>query len=174
MYDVYGPDDYHDGGYPLIVFVHGGAWFKGDRARTAHVCEHLSKNHVVVTLSYQLSTISPWPVLAVVVAAACALPRRNRLLLTIGLCILCLVMYMVYPYLGTNGAEHPGHIKDVASGVAHAVCHVPHRKGDVFLMGHSAGAHLVTLLASHPTYMVEAGLGHQSVPWSDRSQRCVQ
>ncbi len=51
---------------------------------------------------------------------------------------------------------------DVAAAVAWVVQHIEDYGGDpqrVFLMGHSAGAHLATLVATDPTYLQEVGLG---------------
>ena len=52
--------------------------------------------------------------------------------------------------------KHPEHVKDVARAFAWAREHLPRRGGRVdqfFLIGHSAGGHLVSLLAADPAYL---------------------
>ena len=51
---------------------------------------------------------------------------------------------------------HPAHVEDVAAGIAWVHNHIAEYGGDpqrVFLLGHSAGAHLVALVATAPDYL---------------------
>lgn len=57
--------------------------------------------------------------------------------------------------------KHPEHIVDVARAFAWVRRHISERGGDpdrIFIMGHSAGGHLVALLASDPKYLMAEGL----------------
>jgi acetyl esterase/lipase len=57
--------------------------------------------------------------------------------------------------------RHPEHIKDVARAVAWARAHAAEHGGrpeQLFLMGHSAGGHLVSLLATDEQYLNAEGL----------------
>lgn len=57
--------------------------------------------------------------------------------------------------------KHPEHIKDVARAVAWVHAHVGDyggRPDQIFLMGHSAGGHLVSLLATDEQYLKKEGL----------------
>lgn len=59
-------------------------------------------------------------------------------------------------YRLTPAVVHPAHIEDVASGIAWIHEHIAEYGGDpqrVFLLGHSAGAHLVALAATAPKYL---------------------
>lgn len=59
-------------------------------------------------------------------------------------------------YRLTPDVVHPAHVQDVAAGVAWVRGHIEDYGGDparVFLLGHSAGAHLVTLVATDPQYL---------------------
>ncbi len=59
-------------------------------------------------------------------------------------------------YRLTPEVQHPAHIEDVAAGVAWVINNIAQRGGDpkrVFLLGHSAGAHLVALLGTAPEYL---------------------
>lgn len=58
-------------------------------------------------------------------------------------------------------AHHPDHATDVARAVAWTRRHVGEFGGDIdriFLMGHSAGGHLVALVASDPSYLMAEGM----------------
>ncbi len=66
-------------------------------------------------------------------------------------------------YRLTPEVRHPEHIEDVAAGVAWVLNNISQRGGDskrVFLLGHSAGAHLVALLGTAPEYLAK----HQMHP----------
>jgi acetyl esterase/lipase len=57
--------------------------------------------------------------------------------------------------------KHPEHVRDVARAVAWTRAHIAEYGGDpgrIFLMGHSAGGHLVALLATDETYLRAEGL----------------
>lgn len=65
-------------------------------------------------------------------------------------------------YRMTPHVEFPVHVEDVARAVAWVVEHVDDYGGDpdrIFLMGHSAGAHLVSLVATDARYLEGVGLG---------------
>lgn len=52
--------------------------------------------------------------------------------------------------------KHPGHVEDVASAFAWVHSHIKEYGGDpsrIFLMGHSAGAHLVLLLGTNDRFL---------------------
>jgi acetyl esterase/lipase len=64
-------------------------------------------------------------------------------------------------YRLSPAVKHPEHVKDVARAVAWVRDHVGERGGDpnrLFLVGHSAGGHLVSLLATDEKYLREVGL----------------
>ncbi len=57
--------------------------------------------------------------------------------------------------------KHPEHIKDVARAVAWTRSHAGEHGGDtgrLYIMGHSAGAHLVALLAADESYLQAEGM----------------
>jgi len=61
---------------------------------------------------------------------------------------------------------HPCQIRDVAAAIGWVSRNVANYGGDpgkIMLMGHSAGAHLVTLAASHGGYLAEQGLGLSAI-----------
>ena len=65
-------------------------------------------------------------------------------------------------YRLTPEVMHPAHVQDVAAGIAWIHRNIGRYGGDpqrTFLLGHSAGAHLVALVATDPQYLAAHGLG---------------
>jgi acetyl esterase/lipase len=107
--DVYSPKN--GKGLPVVIYIHGGEWTKGDKAEVSFKPKFFNENGVVF-----IST-----------------------------------NYRLFP-----AAKFPAHAEDVAAAVRWAVDHVAEYGGDpkkIVLMGHSAGCHLVTLVALDPTYL---------------------
>jgi acetyl esterase/lipase len=64
-------------------------------------------------------------------------------------------------YRLSPGVHHPEHVKDVARAFAwvkHHIADFGGRPDQIFLVGHSAGAHLAALLATDDTYLRAEGL----------------
>jgi arylformamidase len=119
-FDVYAPAEAK--GAPVIFIVHGGGWFRGDKAMRAvvenKVARWVPKGFVVVSTNYRL------------------LPKANPI----------------------------EQARDVARALAVAQDKAASWGGDrskFILIGHSAGAHLVSLLTAAPS--VSSGI--VSTPW---------
>jgi acetyl esterase/lipase len=70
------------------------------------------------------------------------------------------ILTLVVNYRLTPTVQHPGHVQDAARATAWALKNVERfggRKDRVFLSGHSAGGHLVTLLLFDPSYLKAVG-----------------
>ncbi len=112
MLDIYTPQKNSNQLYPVLIFVHGGAWHMGDKEIvTPEIARSYTDNGIiVVSLNYRLS------------------PRY----------------------------KHPTHIRDIASATKWLVNNIEEYGGSskrMVLTGHSAGAHLVALLATNPLYL---------------------
>lgn len=62
--------------------------------------------------------------------------------------------------------QHPAHIRDLAKALAWTQKHIPEyggRADQLFLLGHSAGGHLVSLLATDTRYLKQEGLSRQDI-----------
>lgn len=106
--------------YPIVVFVHGGSWSRGDKDDLGGAYGVLAGKFVergigVATINYRLA------------------PEFR----------------------------HPEHARDVARAVAWVYRHSKEYGWDpnkLFLVGHSAGAHLAALIAVDPSYLTEQKL----------------
>jgi acetyl esterase/lipase len=99
--------------YPIVVFVHGGAWVSGGKDSYANIGAALS--------AYGWGVIIP--------------------------------NYRLSP-----GVTHPAHVEDVARAYAWIVENIARYGGDptrIILSGHSAGGHIVSLLALDEQYLAE-------------------
>ncbi len=100
----------------MVLFVHGGAWVRGDRSQYPAIAGRLAKAGLTVVVpSYRLAPKHP----------------------------------------------HPAQIEDAAAAAAWTVRHAAEYGGDpsrIFLAGHSAGGHLVSLLATNARWLAPHGL----------------
>jgi arylformamidase len=124
--DVYSPKDAK--GAPVVLFIHGGEWTKGDKADVSFKPKFFNENGVVfVSVNYRLSPES----------------------------------------------KHPAHVSDIAAAIRWVRDHADEigAAGDkIFLMGHSAGCHLATLVALDPRHLAAVKLAPKDlrgvVAWS--------
>jgi acetyl esterase/lipase len=115
--DLYLPHGVKD--YPVLLFVHGGAWVRGDK----------SHRKIYSTLASSLAGHG--------------------------------IGTVVTNYRLSPGVKHPEHVKDVAKAFAWTRKNIEKyggRSDQIFVSGHSAGGHLVSLLATDDTYLKAEGL----------------
>jgi len=116
--DLYLPKDQKD--FPVLFFVHGGAWRHGD------------KNTLLGFYGYLASSLA----------------RRG-------------LGVVVTNYRLSPAVRHPEHIKDVARAFAwthEEIAKYGGNANEIFVSGHSAGGHLVALLATDESYLKSQGL----------------
>ena len=111
--DIYAPKAAENA--PVMIYVHGGGWRKGDKAGVGNKPSFFNgKGWVFVSTNYRL-----------------------------------------VPH-----AEFPENVADVARAidwVCRNICEYGGDPNKIFIMGHSAGAHLVSLVATDPTYLETCG-----------------
>lgn len=112
--DVYTPRG--AAGLPVVVYVHGGGWSRGDKREVGAQPKLFNENGVVlVAVNYRLSPEVKYPV----------------------------------------------HVSDIATGIAWVRANIAQYGGDsnkLVVMGHSAGSHLASLVATHPDPLGKQGL----------------
>jgi len=100
---------------PVMVYVHGGAWKKGDKYSTGNKVPFFTgEDFIFISINYRL-----------------------------------------LPY-----GRHPNNVQDVADALSFVHDHISEYGGDpdsIFLMGHSAGAHLVALAATDGRKLKNSG-----------------
>lgn len=125
--DIYTPRVPDKSPYPVIAFVHGGGWFKGDKAGVEEMAMFFNdKGYVFCSINYRLS---------------------SRDFLNNSTC--------------SNTVQYPAHPRDVSRAVAWIFHNIHRFEGDperVGLIGHSAGGHLVSLVATDESFLKAQGL----------------
>ncbi|OIO95443.1 MAG: hypothetical protein AUK03_05475 [Anaerolineae bacterium CG2_30_64_16] len=127
---------------PVVFFVHGGGWVDGYRDWYEFVAESFTgvKGWVTVVIDYRLTSDQVF-----VADAYC--PDR----------VTCGQPDSIAHR--TKAAWYPDNIEDVAAALQWVVAHVGEHGGDpnkIVIFGHSAGAHLVSLLATHDDFAVDS------------------
>jgi acetyl esterase/lipase len=121
--DVYSPKTAQKALLPVVIFVHGGGWSRGDKNqgdRKEKGCTYVAHNIIFVSTNYRLAP----------------------------------------------AVMHPEQVEDIASSFAWVKEHASEFGGDsnrIFLMGHSAGAHLVDLLGTNEKFLAKKGLSLKNV-----------
>ncbi len=137
---VYRPHDGHAflKGRPVVFFVHGGGWTNGYRDQYGYVAQSFTgvKGWVTVVIDYRLTSDQ------VFIAdqycpdvETCNQPEN--------------VAHR------TKAAWYPDNITDVGMAMQWVVDHIGEHGGDpsqIVIFGHSAGGHLVSLLATHEDF----------------------
>lgn len=132
LLDVYAPDGAQAGDErPVVVFVHGGGWRRGDKENKIEDKVNLftGSGYVLASVNYRLSPVGGDP----------ANPDPNRI-------------------------KFPAHPDDVGEAIGWLDRNIADYGGDptrMVLIGHSAGAHLVSLVGTDPTYIEDYGVE----PW---------
>ena len=133
----------HDGAallenQPVVFFVHGGAWVDGYEDWYDFVSLSLTGENgwVTVVIDYRLTAQEVYLAdEACPDRAACSAPE--------------------HAIARTKAAWYPDNADDVADAFSWVVENIGSNGGDpslIFVLGHSAGGHLASLLAVHPAY----------------------
>jgi len=125
---------------PTVIYIHGGAWALGDKGSVDSKATFFTNlGYVFVSVNYRLS------------------PAANMIISNYNF------------FVGDDGTiatastrvKHPTHVNDAANAVTWVYNNISSYGGDpnkLILIGHSAGAHLVSLLSTNQSYLTSAGL----------------
>jgi len=118
--DVYSPSGAH--GAPVVVFIHGGGWKRGDKSTGASEKSQALPEHgyVFISINYRLAPSVKYPAMAKDCAKAISWIHAN---------------------IGKYGGD----------------------PNSIFIMGHSAGAHLSALLCTDTHYLTTEGVPMKSI-----------
>eukprot|EP01103_Thecamoeba_quadrilineata_P005722 TRINITY_DN15490_c0_g1_i1.p1 TRINITY_DN15490_c0_g1~~TRINITY_DN15490_c0_g1_i1.p1 ORF type:complete len:366 (-),score=61.94 TRINITY_DN15490_c0_g1_i1:158-1255(-) len=176
---------------PVIFFVHGGGWKRGDKdwtfGRYENVGAALTKqDFICVIISYRLSAVSLIELSALFIFISILVglffssfisfvydglqilvtnvlpdyPHSSVWILTTLLIFgILFVQFLQKEYVFRPFVKHPEHLYDVAYAYSWVRKNIQDLGGDpdnIFLSGHSAGGHLITLLALDSRYLRRA------------------
>jgi acetyl esterase/lipase len=179
MLDIYVPEpkttrdsinhQHHHHCYPVIMYMHGGAWMYGKRSQDNAVM--LSKTlarsgYVTCSVDYRLSQMEKTnPVegllILLFVIVMIFMSKNNMeqsVWILIGIMFLLLLVYheLEYNQSRESHVHFPAHLEDCGKAYEWIRNNIKYYNGDpnnIFIMGHSAGGHLATLLSQLPAYL---------------------
>ncbi len=162
-------DVYHQGNkgnLPVVLFCPGGAWQIATKRFSQDPCLTLTENgFLTVACEYSLSALSAnqtgWLLLFLIVpffllALCCSSRIQFAILITVLVIILTFWMIVFTINDADPNCQHPQHVQDVASALDWVYHHVHEYGGNpdqIFMMGHSAGGHLASLLTTNSHYL---------------------
>ena len=128
--DLYVPKIKRKGLFPVMIWVHGGGWKEGDKSNklTYKITLFISSGWIFASVNYRLSPKK--------------IPSDPK-------------------ELDPNRIKYPVHEQDVASAIAWVHSHIRKYGGDpnnISLMGHSAGAGIVSLISTDDSFLKYHGL----------------
>lgn len=143
-----------------IVAVYGGGWVSGHRNRIYDTCSSLAKQLDVPVLAaaYTLSVVDPEimrKILFTEVASLLLMAFLSHSHVSVALVLSCCVItlliltYMINCHFCKEDAKHPVQSNDIKANIAYCLAHIA---DNIVLFGHSAGAHLATLVANDANY----------------------
>ncbi len=152
----------------VVIVIHGGAWIFGDRRDMHSICEYLSDKTGCYTVSveYALSQFDRDDlqkavlVELIVLFSLMVLVRRQVMkwvFFTLCVFLIVLTSTIALFYEPEVCHTHPQHVKDIAQCISWIRKQkvFPCNKDSIFLVGHSAGAHLAALVSLNLRFLRE-------------------
>lgn len=165
---------------PLMVFLHGGGWQRGDRNFFYGLYGNIgasfaARGYPTAIVSYRLS---PPLMKVMLIGYALITAILTGLVVLVGgvnedgertvpflyvwpvVWAVAVALRMSRLPWGEDGVQHPGHVRDCAKAVAWLQRHAGEYGYDperVVLSGHSAGGHLATMLVLDPSHLEAEG-----------------
>ncbi len=150
---------------PVVLIVHGGFWSLGCKEEMQEIACYLAKNYVCVAIEYTLSNldndlfqkiiISELLTFLILMLVISSIPLKIGLLF--GAFFLSVYAIIKMALISTMEEKtHPIHVQDVAKSIHFTYHNIDKYGGDknnIFLLGHSSGAHLVSLVTVNPRFL---------------------
>ncbi len=168
--DIYCEENDETQKKPVVIVVHGGFWSLGCKEEMQEICEYLTleKGYACVAIEYTLSNMDhdlfqKMVLLELIGLLAFALVASARiikgtLLFAAFFCAVYGILKMTCSAASTTATTtHPIHVEDVAKSVAFIHKNIStygnYDGNQIFLLGHSSGAHLVSLLTLNRRFL---------------------
>jgi len=150
---------------PVVLVVHGGAWIFGCKEDMQDICKFLVENGcVAIAVDYSLSQMDKTMVQKLLIGELMLLIVLFQLVKShvFKVILLFSTLFLMVHYIvkesttESNITQHPDHVMDVASAIEWGYVNAHKYGGDkdnVFLLGHSSGAHLSCLVTLNRRFL---------------------
>jgi acetyl esterase/lipase len=168
IYPIGGKDDENK---PVIVIVHGGGWMTGSTESMSDVYDSLTQKtgFTCVTITYKLSSIdsmflqkllalSICCVSVLLLLSPCFVQRVVLMIILIFVCVFIVTHLIVIEDNDMN--RHPVHVVDLCRTLSLIHKNFGNNR-QIVLLGHSAGAHLVSLIVTNTRFILAEPNGYQ-------------
>ena len=157
-------------GYPVLYYIHGGAFHLGSKNSSKETCEAFAKNgYCVACPSYSLSSLSNDQLESILLIIALIMLSlaftsgsvTQLIFMLIIMVIIMLVFVTIWIAVPREMIEHPAHLNDVANGFKWVTENIDKYSGNkdrIIVSGHSAGGHLAALLSTNTFYLEQIGV----------------
>jgi acetyl esterase/lipase len=158
--------------HPVVLFIHGGGWKKGDRQYVFGLYGNVGRSlaehgFVTAVASYRLSWLSFRSTLLLVsfyalIVGGITFAISQDWITSVSVFAASVVLFcaLAYSRKPKHPVKHPAHAQDCARAIKWVRDNIRDYGGDptrIFLCGHSAGAHLVSLVTLDQSYLHENG-----------------
>ena len=175
--DIYVPNNtpVPEGGYPVIFFIHGGAWMIGSKSIYKEPCQSLAANgYVCVSTDYSLSSLNSSQIgffLNFFILFMLCLAVVSVLVIQIVMILVFSMITIIFALILWTCSEkptiqHPTHVLDVANSLKWTLANCAQYQGNsnrLHVMSHSAGAHLGSLLCTNTNYLTSLDVPPNSI-----------
>ena len=149
---------------PIVICVHGGSWIFGQESDMHDIASYICTELEVITIaiSYRLSVLKLervvsniiGAVVCILIVAYLSLQKKEKNNIFIFLIVVIYIVILLSNTNTTTESRHPNHLLDVLACIKYIQQNIntkiknadPQR---IVLLGHSAGAHLVSLAVTN-------------------------
>jgi hypothetical protein len=181
--DIFTPNTTHEtilDNIPVLMLVHGGAWCVGSSESMHGMAKAFTdKGYVVVVPSYGLSNLDMVVVGRVFLIVSISFlgigvhATGRASVLSLCIAVICFCIYTTILYMQTNQEQHhikhPAHVLDIVRAIRWCKDHLQRLiptcdvQSRLFLLGHSAGAHLVSLIGVTDIWLEHSNLTRDAI-----------
>ena len=150
---------------PVVLIVHGGFWSLGCKEEMQEIACFLAQNYVCVAVEYTLSNfdndlfqkivVSELLTFLILMLVISSSPLKVGLLFAAFFLSVYAIVKMAL-VCTMEEKTHPVHVQDIAKSIKFVYNSIDKYGGDknrIFLLGHSSGAHLVSLVTVNPRFL---------------------
>ncbi len=151
----------------VVFYIHGGAWHIGTRDNSEEVCRSLSScGYICAATSYPLTNATQQDIYTIMIVIGGLLMflttfsnnKEQLLFMSFVDVFFLFLLMMIIIFQPNTVVQHPKHVFDVGNQLKWVHEHISHYGGNpnkMIICGHSAGAHIGSLLCTNLYFLKE-------------------